>query len=101
MENLLTYATKGEPTRHTDNVLEQYQQQRSPTFKGRSSDDPGIVECWLEQTKNLFRHLQYDDLDKVNYVTFMLEKPGDGGKLQSEFCSDPAQGKGQDLARLQ
>ena len=28
IENLLTYATRGESARHTDNVLEQYRQQR-------------------------------------------------------------------------
>lgn len=70
----MTYATKKEQTRHTDNMLEQYQRQRPPTFKVRANDDTCMVEYQLEQTEKLLRHLQCDDLDKVNCATFMLKE---------------------------
>ena len=74
MENLMTYVTRGESARQPDNVLEQYRRQRPPTFKGKPGDDPSIAEYWLEQTEKLLRHLQYNDQDKVNCATFMLEE---------------------------
>ncbi|XP_052203113.1 uncharacterized protein LOC127808581 [Diospyros lotus] len=33
-----------------------------------------MAEYWLEQSEKLLRHLQFNDEDKVNCVTFMLEE---------------------------
>ena len=72
IENLLNYTTRG--AKNADNVMEQYRRQRPPIFKGKPNDDPNMAEYWLEQTKKLLRHLQYNDEDKLNCATFMLEE---------------------------
>ena len=74
IENLLNYTTRGEPAKNADNVLEQYRRQRPPIFKGKPNDDPSMAEYWLEQTEKLLRHLQYNDEEKLNCATFMLEE---------------------------
>ena len=53
MENVITYVVSKELTRRMENMLEQYQRQRPPIFKGRPSDNPRIAEYWLDLTEKL------------------------------------------------
>ena len=62
-----------EPIHAGTSTLDQYRRQQPPVFKGRIEDDPSIAEYWMGQTEKLLRHLRYDDADKVNCATFMLE----------------------------
>ena len=44
LENMLTYVSREEPTRHTTTALERYRHLRPPVFKGRINDDPSSAE---------------------------------------------------------
>ncbi|XP_052198307.1 uncharacterized protein LOC127805570 [Diospyros lotus] len=74
LENMLTYVSQKEPTRHTTTALERYRHLRPPVFKGRIGDDPSSVEYWLEQTEKLLQHLQCSEEEKVRCATYILEE---------------------------
>ncbi|XP_052187706.1 uncharacterized protein LOC127798285 [Diospyros lotus] len=74
LENMLTYVSREEPTRHTTTALERYRHLRPPVFKGRTGDDPSSAEYWLEQTEKLLQHLQCSEEEKVRCATYTLEE---------------------------
>ncbi|XP_052197312.1 uncharacterized protein LOC127804483 [Diospyros lotus] len=74
LENMLTYVSREEPTRHTTTALERYRHLRPPVFKGRIGDDPSSAEYWLEQTEKLLQHLQCREEEKVRCATYTLEE---------------------------
>lgn len=65
LEGILTHVTRNEPPRHTTHVLDQYCRQRPSVFKGKTEDDPCMIEFWMEQTEKLLQHLQCSDEEKL------------------------------------
>ena len=53
-------------------MLDLYRRLNPPVFQGKIEADPSEREFWLEQTKKLLDHLNYDKNEKVNCATFML-----------------------------